>query len=342
MKIRLLLPAIVASVALLIGPQALAETPITFSFGGSQHIYDDDREVDDELFLFGAAELRFTERWAGEFWYSGGETDGDNGFDADIDRWHIDALYYLEERGDLHPYLAFGGGQLKRDWDVPNGNLDDTDEEANAGAGVHYFITDNFSLRADARYLFGFDDSTSDFTLSAGISYRFGGGPVPAAVAPAAEPEPMDSDGDGVYDDMDDCPNTAAGVRVDSRGCEIKVTKVASVKLVVQFEFDKDEVQEHYFSDIEGLAKFLNRFDDIHVDIEGHTDSVGAEAYNQDLSQRRANAVMEVLINEYGISPSRLEAKGFGESQPVATNDTAEGRAENRRVMATLEVEYEE
>ena len=341
MKLSSITPIVLATLALTLAPQASAEPPLTFTLGGSQHIYDDDRAVDDELLPFGAAEFRLTERWAGEFWYSAGETDGDNGFDTDVDRWHLDALYYLNPRGKLHPYLAFGAGQLKRDWDVPNGTLDETDEEANAGAGLHYFLSDNFSLRADARYLFGFEDDTSDFTVSAGLAYRFGAAPKPAPKA-APEPERLDSDGDGVYDDMDECPNTRAGARVDNRGCEIKVSKVASVKLLVHFKFDKDDVQAHYFSDIKGLADFLKRFEDIHVDIEGHTDSMGSEEYNQDLSQRRANAVMEILQNEYGIAAYRLEAKGYGESRPVASNDTTEGRAENRRVMATLEVEYEE
>ena len=101
-------------------------------------------------------------------------------------------------------------------------------------------------------------------------------------------------------------------------------------------------LQERYFSDLGELADFLKRFDDVQVDVEGHTDSIGPEDYNQQLSQRRAQAVVDLLVNQHGIAPARLEAKGFGESQPVASNDTAEGRAENRRVMATLEVEYEE
>ncbi len=101
-------------------------------------------------------------------------------------------------------------------------------------------------------------------------------------------------------------------------------------------------LQEQYFTDLGELAKFLKRFDQVDVSIDGHTDSVGAETYNQQLSQRRAQAVVDMLVNTYGIEASRLKAVGYGESQPVASNDTAEGRAENRRVMATLEVEYSE
>ena len=113
-------------------------------------------------------------------------------------------------------------------------------------------------------------------------------------------------------------------------------------KLLVNFDFDSAVVKEQYFNDLGELAAFLKRFEDLQVDVEGHTDSVGPDDYNQQLSQRRAQAVVDMLVNQYGIAASRLEAKGYGETRPVASNDTAEGRAENRRVMATLEVEYEE
>ena len=110
----------------------------------------------------------------------------------------------------------------------------------------------------------------------------------------------------------------------------------------VNFPFDSTEVQERYFNDIAELAAFLRRFDDLQVDVEGHTDSVGGDVYNQQLSQRRAEAVVDLLVNEHGIARERLSPVGYGETRPVASNDTADGRAENRRVMATLEVEFEE
>ena len=112
--------------------------------------------------------------------------------------------------------------------------------------------------------------------------------------------------------------------------------------LKVNFDFDSDVVKEQYFSDVGELAEFLKRFDDIQVDVEGHTDNSGPEEYNQNLSERRAQAVVDLLVNQHGIGADRLRAVGYGESQPVADNATREGRAENRRVMATLEVTYEE
>ena len=339
--------AILMAALVSFAPVAVAEAPpITFSAGGSYNIFDDDREVDDDSAYFGALEYRFTERWAGEFWFSDGEADGDNGFDVDTLRWHLDALYYLKPRGNLHPYLAAGAGQLEREWDVPNGNLDEVDTEANFGGGVHWNFTEKFSLRGDARYLFGFDDDTSDFTVSIGLSYRLGmpakrtaAAPVAVAAAPEPEPEPLDSDGDGVIDEDDACPGTPAGRTVDERGCEPRFVAGESVELKVNFGFDSADVDTSYLDDIEELADFMKRHPEVSAAIEAHTDSMGPEAYNQGLSQRRAEAVIEVLTSRFGIDAGRLEAKGFGESQPIAGNDTEEGRAANRRVVASIATE---
>ncbi len=80
----------------------------------------------------------------------------------------------------------------------------------------------------------------------------------------------------------------------------------------------------------------MEQYPDRVVELEGHTDSRGTDAYNLELSQRRAEAVMAELVDRFGISPSRVTAKGFGESQPVANNDSEQGRAENRRVIITV------
>ena len=337
--------AMVTACLLVLSGAVHAEPPATVTLGGSYNVFDDDREVDDELTPFGAVGFRFNERWGGEFWFSDGETDGDNGFDADITRWHLDALYWLSPHDQFHPYLAAGLGQLERDWDVPNGNLDEVDEEANFGGGVHWFFTDNFSLRADARYLFGFDDDTSDFTLSLAVAYRFGAAPAPRRAAPEPQPEPepepqpVDSDGDGVMDPDDACPGTRAGATVDERGCEVRFVRGESVQLQVNFAFDSDTVDTRYLDDIEALAEFMKRHQDITAEIEAHTDSMGPEAYNIGLSQRRAESVIEVLTSRFGIPASRLVPRGYGESRPIASNDSEEGRAANRRVMATLSTE---
>ena len=90
---------------------------------------------------------------------------------------------------------------------------------------------------------------------------------------------------------------------------------------------------------MQALADFMKQYPQTSTVVEGHTDSVGTDAYNQGLSERRANAVRDVLVNQYGLSPDRVNAAGYGESRPVADNATADGRAINRRVEAEVEAQ---
>ncbi len=139
----------------------------------------------------------------------------------------------------------------------------------------------------------------------------------------------LDSDGDGVVDSKDACPGTPRGVKVDERGCEIKAKAISLSG--IYFVTDSAELKNESVAVLNATAETLRANPGIDVEIAGHTDSVGTVDYNQGLSERRANAVRDYLIAQ-GVNGSRLSASGYGESQPVADNSTAEGRAQNRRV----------
>ena len=109
------------------------------------------------------------------------------------------------------------------------------------------------------------------------------------------------------------------------------------VELDVKFDFDRAVVKPDSYSDIQNLADFMKEYGQTTTVLEGHTDSVGTDAYNQRLSERRANAVRNVLVDELGVEGNRVNAVGYGESRPVADNSTEEGRAINRRVEAEVE-----
>ena len=134
---------------------------------------------------------------------------------------------------------------------------------------------------------------------------------------------PLDSDGDGVFDYRDQCPNTPRGARVDSRGCWV----LAGVK----FDTGKWDIKTEYYPILNEVVAILQKNKSIQVLVEGHTDSRGSAKLNQNLSENRARSVMDFLISS-GISGSRLSSRGYGFSRPAATNDTAEGRRLNRRV----------
>ena len=134
-----------------------------------------------------------------------------------------------------------------------------------------------------------------------------------------------DQDGDGVCDEDDLCPNTPPGAPVDERGCWIAAYSQF-------FDFDKAEVKSAFLPRIKHAAEVLNRNTGLPtVIIAGHTDNVGNPDYNLRLGLRRAEAVKALLV-KYGVASERLRTESFGETRPVATNDTEEGRARNRRV----------
>ncbi|HEY7747003.1 MAG TPA: MipA/OmpV family protein [Desulfuromonadales bacterium] len=138
---------------------------------------------------------------------------------------------------------------------------------------------------------------------------------------------PLDSDGDGVPDYLDKCPGTPKGTLVDETGCELKLT------LHINFDFDKAEIKPEFEPEMEKAAKFIQEHASVpFILIAGHTDSMGEEAYNQELSDKRAAAVRQHLVEHHGIKADKLKARGYGEARPVADNATEEGRYENRRV----------
>ena len=110
-----------------------------------------------------------------------------------------------------------------------------------------------------------------------------------------------------------------------------------TIALNVEFDTNKAVVKEKYYDEIKRVADFMKEFPNTTAAIEGHTDNIASAAYNQKLSEKRANSVRQYLIDKFGIDGSRLTAIGYGLTKPIASNDTEEGRQKNRRVEAVLE-----
>lgn len=166
----------------------------------------------------------------------------------------------------------------------------------------------------------GFKDSgdMGDFVKSVFLAKA-----APMVVAP----KPIDSDGDGVTDDLDKCPNTPKGATVDARGCW-------TYAAVVMYDFDSAEIKSEAFPMLGEAVLILKENPEIKVEIDGHTDNRGSAAYSMNLSERRAKAVMKYFVDN-GVEAQRLTTKGFGLTMPAASNDTEQGRAKNRRVELT-------
>lgn len=145
----------------------------------------------------------------------------------------------------------------------------------------------------------------------------------------------QDSDNDLVCDEDDQCPNTPANAPVDERGCWIAAFDQF-------FDYDKYDVKEEFLPRLKASAKIIQDNPHLDVVIAGHTDSKGSEEYNMKLGQKRAEAVMEWLV-KFGADQDHLKAVSYGESQPIADNETDEGRAKNRRVeLHVSEIKTEE
>ena len=118
---------------------------------------------------------------------------------------------------------------------------------------------------------------------------------------------------------------------------EQKILEKGRATLDVEFDTGKAIVKPKYYKDIQSVAEVMKKYPDLKIVIEGHTDNVGGEKYNLNLSQKRAEAIKNIMVTKFNIEPSRLTAKGFGYSKPIASNSTKEGRQKNRRVEAAVE-----
>lgn len=318
---------------------ALADAGQFYIAPGLQKMnYDAEVGLDNDLGYVIGIGYDFTSRLSAEFSVMDLNPETKAKRELDQDLWKIDVLYGLDfDLGRFKPFVVSGLG---------NSNIDgENDSIWDIGAGLRLPLNERWTWRTSIRnyYALGRDFEDQDFGIDTTLVYRFGGSR--KSMASSNEPpregiqevvEVADADRDGVPDANDLCSDTPRSYAVDKDGCPIAIEEVARVELLVNFDFDRSEVKEQYLPEIESVARFMEQYPDRVVELEGHTDSRGTDAYNLGLSQRRAEAVMAELVGRFGISPSRVSAKGFGESQPIGSNDSAQGRAENRRVITVV------
>jgi OOP family OmpA-OmpF porin len=256
-------------------------------------------------------------------------------------------LNYRFRRGDgVSPFVVLGGGVLRND--VVPGIFNDNDYFANAALGI---VTGGLGqsevrLRAEVRYVRdGFEIAgeghKNDRRAAIGVEIPLGRRTVEVereVVREVVREVPrdvpaqiVDTDNDGVPDQNDRCPGTLEGLATDNRGCAARAEQ-SSVRLEgVTFELNSAQLTSSAAATLRRVADALTGEPGLRAEIAGHTDSSGDDAYNQRLSQDRANSVLQFLVS-LGIDRSRLVARGYGEGQPVADNGSAAGRERNRRV----------
>lgn len=284
----------------------------------SHYLMDDDRVVEGEDDDSTALGVNLGYRFPDQRWGIEAGFRRDIG-GAELDVVKLDALYSFERRDGWAPFFVMGVSHFSFGDDVAIADDDDT-QQVGAGFGIAKMLDRHWEGRLDGRFLqqVGGDENTTDLAFNLALNYYFN----PSAPAAAAEPEPA--------------PVTESSPEPEPE----PEYRTITVELRVLFEFDKAVVRDIYGDELEAVARAMKEHEDIDLLLEGHTDSIGTEDYNQDLSERRAAAVEEKLVEEYGLDPDRVDTAGYGESRPVADNSTAEGREKNRRVIG--EVTYEE
>lgn len=281
---------------------------------------------------------------------------------ADVEQARLSGLYFFGYSA-LKPYISAGVGYGK----VSTDGGDVENALLSLGYGVQVAVTDNFFARAEVRY----DDMVNEvvehnnYVLEAG--YRFGSqttasdyssannmtdeadktkadaqakaaaakakadADAKAKAAQAAAAAKLDSDKDGVIDTADKCKGTPTNTTVDKDGCpEFKGSLQG-----VFFETSSARLTESSKTVLDNAATELKRYPNVSVEVQAFTDSRGSDALNQKISQERADSVRTYLLNK-GVSADKITAKGYGEANPVASNETVEGRAANRRVELSV------
>jgi OOP family OmpA-OmpF porin len=253
-----------------------------------------------------------------------------------------DLFYAFSDRSGFTPFILIGAGGDRND--VYPDNKDAYKWYANAGAG---FVTAQLSnrfpvrIRGEARYVYdAWDTKPKDIRFGLGLEIPLTEthhAPLPKEpLVRVVEVEKIvevstglkDSDGDGVIDQGDKCPDTPPQTRVDGDGCPLG--KVIELK-GLHFEFNKTRIMPDGETILNWAASLLKKYPDMKVEVAGHTDSIGSVRYNQKLSEGRAQAVKDFLV-KVGIPEAQMSVKGYGKAEPIVSNDTDEGRERNRRV----------
>ena len=335
----------IALAMLVAAPLAAANAGVTvtplmlgYTFQDSQHNNSNGNltngpELQDDLFVGAALGVELTP-WLGfeaEYNQVKGDVDGSATAGAEYKQTQINGNFYATSDlitknydSKIKPYVLLGAGHYKYKFDEaasrgasPAAQARGTEEEGtlgNAGLGAFWRLNDALSLRTEARATYNIDEDFWNYTALAGLNVVLGGHLKPAA--PVVEVAPV-------------APAPVAPAPQE-------LTEDLNMELRVFFDTNKSNIKDQYKPEIAKVAEKLVEYPNATARIEGHTDNTGPRALNERLSLARANSVKSALVNEYNVDASRLTTQGFAWDQPIADNNTKEGRAMNRRVFATI------
>lgn len=280
----------------------------------------------------------YTERFGveGVFNYIDTESKSTGGSDVKGYIYRIDSLYHFMPDKQLVPYIAAGIGAISID-DDQRGT--DTGMLFNYGAGIKYFLTKTVVFRSDIRHILTFNDSNNNFAYTFGISFMFGG-KVKEVAPPAPKPEPAPILPPPPAPEPEPEPAPPPEPAPTPSIPPVEEPEEAKVIILedVHFEFDKATLTEEAKTMLKKNIQTLREDPGIRIRIEGHSCAHGPEDYNLRLSERRANAVKEYLVNEGDIASERMTTIAYGETRlampevPTPYNKNSKEAKANRRV----------
>ncbi|RNF81837.1 OmpA family protein [Montanilutibacter psychrotolerans] len=361
MKIRLLSTALLAGLAFAQSASAQDFDDRWYVTGSvGMNIQDNDRGTRNAPFVGLGLGKFVSQNWSidGELNYQNPHNDANQNLNWSQYGISLDARrHFITEGRGWNPYVLMGLGyqRSEEEFDAfPNpvspGEREDGNLAAKVGVGLQTDLG-RVGMRTELAYRADFDDTSvhavdedhfGDILASVGVVIPLGpeaSAPAPAAPA-AANCADMDDDGDGVNNCNDKCPGSQSGQTIGPDGCPVPVT----IDLKgVNFDFDKSTLRPDAIAILNEAIEILKRYPELKVEVAGHTDSKGTDAYNQALSERRSRAVYDYLTSN-GVDASRLAGpNGYGESRPIAPNqnddgsDNPEGRARNRRTELNVQ-----
>jgi len=273
-----------------------------------------------------------------------------------VNKASFDTLYFPTEK---NVYLLGGLSSLDLDssWDA----------SVNAGVGYRHYFSHDLAVYAEGKVNYQFEDTEADTIAQIGFTYFFGANqktsPIEPIIAPVkaasfkqavvekpvkaieaiaeapakiVESAFIDNDSDGVEDRADQCLTTPKSDKVDEVGCTVFAEESLSFRLSVQFDSSKSVVKKEYYAEIAQMAAFFKQYPHIKATVDGYSSVDGNDAYNKKLSQQRADAIVNMLVTDYGIDASRLTAIGHGETNLIDTALTAAAHKKNRRIEVNV------
>ena len=294
-------------------------------------VFENDQNLDDNFTFGGRVGYNFTKYFGIEAVVEHIRTDVDDRSitgakegqyrsptdDVNLTFYHLDAVYHFMPDGRFNPFILAGVGGAHYSPDISDSDMG----VINVGVGAKYWLKDNIALRVDVRDTMVtefFQETYHNLGATVGLTFAFGGkekpvevqpAPAPVAVAPAPAPAPV--------------------VVAPAPAPVVVAKEIVSFDLL--FDFDKSAIKDEMVPVLEQAKMILEEDSAVNFTVSGHTDSTGPEVYNQGLSERRATSIKNWLVSN-GVSAARLEAVGYGETQPKYDNATREGRKLNRRV----------